>query len=245
MTAPVDADPFEGLQPLGADFGVFLTRVYATLAGGLALSAGVAWSVATLEPLRRVFFVVAPDGGYGLTLLGMVLAFAPLVVLMGAGFRHRALSASGASAMYWSIAALFGGSMAVLALTYAGTALTSTFLVTAGAFAGLSVAGLAAKRSLSGLGAFLSMALIGLILALAVSFFLDSPVLTLGLNILGVLIFAGLTAADSQQLRRVYESAEDPEALGAAVSYGALTLYLNFLNLFQLLLTFTSRRGRR
>jgi len=246
MTLPYDpADPFDSLQVLDAGFGPFLTRVYATLAGGLALSAAVAWSVATLEPLRRLFFVVTSGGGYGFTLLGLLLAFSPLAVMMFFGFRRQTPSASGAGALYWTIAALFGGSMAVLALTYTGTALTSTFLVTAGGFAGLSALGLMTRRNLSGLGAFLTMALFGLILALVVSLFLNSPLVTLALNLAGVLIFAGLTAADSQQLRRIYAEAGDPETRGIAAVNGALSLYLNFLNLFQFLLAFSGPRGRR
>src|SRR5690606_30758468 len=132
--------------------------------------------------------------------------------------------------------ALIGGSLALLVLTYAEATLASTFLVTAAAFAGLSLIGYVTKRNLSGLGAFLTVALLGLILASLVNAYFSSPPFDLALKVIGVLVFAGLIAVDTHRLRQIYAELDDPQALGAATSFGALTLYLNLVNLFQLLL---------
>jgi FtsH-binding integral membrane protein len=247
MSFPLDrSQPFAALEISDSEgLARFMARVYGKLAGGLAVSATVAWSLAHVSALRSLFFRLADGDHYAFTGLGLALVLSPLAVLLVAGFRRRTPTAAGVGLLYWTMTILFGGSMAVLVLTYAATTLTSTFLVTAGAFATLSLAGLAARRSLSGLRAFLTMALIGLILATVASIFFKSPLYDFAVNVVGVLIFAGLTAADTQALRRIYHEATAPDGLGAASSYGALTLYLNFLNLFQLLLALRSPRGRR
>jgi FtsH-binding integral membrane protein len=244
MTVPLD--PHFSQLGMAGDAGLrrFMTQVYAKLAGGLAVSSAVAWAVASQPQLRDLFFVAGPDGAYSYTALGLLLLFSPLAVLLIGGLVVKQPTAGAAGVLYWTVAALLGGSLSILALVYAEASLASTFLITAGAFAGLSVAGFVTKRNLSALVSFLTMALLGLILAMLVNLFLRSPGLYMVINGIGVLIFAGLIAADTQQLRRIYAELDDKDALEAASSYGALTLFLNFINLFQLLLSFGGRRRR-
>ena len=223
----------------------FLGRVYLKLAGGLLLSGAIAWSVADVPALRDLFFQSAEGNVTGFTAWGLVLVFSPLAVLFAGSFLVRDHTARGAAWIYWTVAALVGGSLSLLALTYTGAALVSTFLGTAGAFAGLSLVGYLTKRNLAAFGNFLTVALMGLILATVANMFFKNPMAYLVLNGIGVLIFAGLIAADTQRLRNIYYTTQDPEALEASANYGALTLYLNFINLFELLLSFSGGRRRR
>jgi FtsH-binding integral membrane protein len=228
-----------------AGLRAFLSRVYLKVAGGLALSAGEAWCVAHSSALRDLLFVQVQGEVAGFTGWGLTLVFAPVVVMFLASFVVRDQGARGSGVLYWTIAALVGGSLSVLVLTYAGASLVSTFLVTACAFVALSLWGFATKRNLSGFGNFMLAGLAGLIVAMVVSLFLRSSALYFVLDALGVLIFSGLIAADTQRLRRIYEQGLDPQALEASANYGALTLYLNFINLFELLLSLTGSRSRR
>jgi hypothetical protein len=223
----------------------FFGRVYMKVIGGLVLSAGIAWCVAYVPALRDLFFTTVPGEAVGLTLAGVILLVSPVLVLMLAALLVRDHTARGTGWLYWSVAALVGGSLSVLALVYTGAALVSTFLVTAGAFAGLSLWGYVTGRNLAALGNFLTMALFGLILAMVVNLFFRSPGASLVMDLLGVLIFAGLIASDTQRLKRVYYETSDPDALEASANYGALSLYLNFVNLFELLLSLSGSRSRR
>ncbi len=223
----------------------FLSRVYLKLAGGLALSAVVAWCVAYVPSLRDLFFTSAQGEIVGFSGWGWILLFSPVVILFVASFAVRDQTARGSGLLYWTIAALIGGSMSVLVLGYTDASLVSTFLITAIAFASLSFWGYVTKRNLTGLGNFALAALVGLILALVVNLFLRSSVFNLILDGLGVLIFSVLIAADTQRLKLIYYQVGDPAALEAASNYGALTLYLNFINLFELLLSLSGGRSRR
>ncbi len=137
-----------------------------------------------------------------------------------------------------------GASLGVLALVYTGASLATTFLVTAAAFGGLSLFGYATKRDLTGFGSFLIVGLIGLIIAMVVNIFLQNSMMAFIINVLGVFIFAGLIAYDTQRLKMTYyQLGGDQAAMGVATNYGALSLYINFINLFQFLLAiFGSRR---
>ena len=139
--------------------------------------------------------------------------------------------------------ALIGASLGALALRYTGQTLASTFLITAAAFGALSLYGYTTKRDLSGIGTFLIMGVIGLLIAGVVNIFLQSSMLMLAISGVGVLIFAGLTAHDTQRLKLTYHQfGGDRAAMGAATSFGALSLYLDFINLFQFLLVFLGQR---
>jgi uncharacterized protein len=165
-------------------------------------------------------------------------------VLLFSGFAMKNQSPKTASIVYWSVVSLIGASMGVLALRYTGTSIASTFLITATAFGGLSLFGYTTKKDLSGMGSFLIMGVIGLIIASVVNIFLASSMMQFIISVLGVLIFAGLTAYDTQRLKMTYyDLGGNQAAMGVATSYGALSLYLDFINMFQFLLAlFGDRR---
>ena len=226
-----------------AGLRAFMLGVYNKMGLGLVVSAGLAWATASVAPVRDALFVVADGRLTGYTPLGMVLAFAPLVLLLGSAFLVRSASPRIASLLYWSVVALIGASLGAVALRYTGQSLASTFLITAAAFGALSLYGYTTKRNLSGMGTFLIMSVIGLLIAGVVNVFLQSSLLMLAISVIGVLIFAGLTAHDTQRLKLTYHQlGGDQAAMGAATSFGALSLYLDFINLFQFLLVFLGQR---
>lgn len=221
----------------------FMLGVYNKMGLGLVVSASLAWATASVAPVRDALFVVADGRLTGYTPVGMVLAFAPLVLLLGSAFLVRSASPRMASLLYWSVVALIGASLGAVALRYTGQSLASTFLITAAAFGALSLYGYTTKRDLSGIGTFLIMGVIGLLIAGVVNIFLQSSLLMLAISGIGVLIFAGLTAHDTQRLKLTYHQlGGNQAAMSAATSFGALSLYLNFINLFQFLLVFLGQR---
>jgi len=138
---------------------------------------------------------------------------------------------------YWTIVALIGASMGVLTLVYTGGSIASTFLITATAFGGLSLFGYTTKKDLTAFGSFLIVGLFGLIIAMVVNMFIQNSMMNFIISVLGVLIFAGLIAFDTQRLKMTYyQLGGDEAAMGVATNYGALSLYINFINLFQFLL---------
>lgn len=221
----------------------FMLGVYNKMALGLVLSAALAFLTSSFPPVRDLMFTVA-NGRVGYSILGMVVAFAPLGVLLFSGFALKNQSPKTASIVYWSVVSLIGASMGVLALRYTGTSIASTFLITATAFGGLSLFGYTTKKDLSGVGSFLIMGVIGLLIASLVNIFLQSSMMQFIISVLGVLIFAGLTAYDTQRLKMTYyDLGGNQAAMGVATSYGALSLYLDFINMFQFLLAlFGDRR---
>ena len=234
-------------QPASAvDAGLrrYMIGVYNRVASGLLVSAGLAYLTSAVAPVRDVLFRVTAEGRFaGYTGWGLAVAFAPLVVLLGAGFAMRRPSPRGAGLLFFAISALLGASLGVLGLVYTGASLASTFLITAAAFGALSLAGYATKRDLSGLGSFLTVGLVGLILASLVRMFWNPPGFSFVISAVGVLIFAGLIAYDTQRLKLTYhELSGDEVSLGVASSFGALSLYLDFINLFQFLLNLFGER---
>jgi FtsH-binding integral membrane protein len=178
-----------------------------------------------------------------MTVLGVIVAFAPLVILLGAAFAMRQPSVRGSGLLYWSIVSLIGASLGVLVLTYTGQSIATTFFVTAASFGALSLFGYTTKRDLSPIGSFLIVGVFGLIIASIVNMFLRSDAMAFVISAAGVLIFAGLIAYDTQRLKAVYyELGADQAARGVATNLGALTLYINFINLFQFLLHFMGQR---
>ena len=226
-----------------AGLRAFMLGVYNKMGLGLVVSAGLAWATASVAPVRDALFVVSDGRLTGYTPVGMILAFAPLVLLLGSAFLVRSASPRMASLLYWSVVALIGASLGAVALRYTGQSLASTFLITAAAFGALSLYGYTTKRDLSGIGTFLIMGVIGLLIAGVVNIFLQSSMLMLAISGIGVLIFAGLTAYDTQRLKLTYHQlGGDQAAMGSATSFGALSLYLDFINLFQFLLVFLGQR---
>jgi len=237
-TTPAVAD-------MGVDAGLrgFMLGVYNKVGLGLVLSAALAWVSGNYEPVKQLFFAVDANGRTGLTILGMVVAFAPLVILLGQMFLRKT-SPRAAAITYWAIVSLIGLSFGVFFIVYTGVSIFETFLVTALAFGGLSLVGYTTKRNLTGMGSFLIMGLFGLFAAMIASLFIQSAALVFVINLAGVLIFAGLIAFNTQRLKMTYyQLGGDKAAMSVATSYGALSLYLDFVNLFRFLLYFMG--GRR
>jgi FtsH-binding integral membrane protein len=234
--APQSAVPAD----MSVDAGLrgFMLGVYNKVALGLLLSAALAWVTGNYPPAQQLLFRVDGYGHLGYTMLGMVVAFAPLAILLFQAFARRS-SPQTAAFTYWAIVSLIGASFGMLFILYSGVSIFETFLVTAGAFGGLSLVGYTTKRDLTAMGSFLIMGLWGLIFAMLATFFFHSPALFLAINVIGVLIFAGLIAYDTQRLKMMYyQLGGDTAAMSTATSWGALSLYLDFINLFRFLLYF-------
>ena len=236
-----------GAADMAVDAGLrgFMLGVYNKVALGLLLSAALAFATTYVPAVRDLLYVTAPDGRLaGFTLLGMVIRFAPIVILLVSMFGMRNPSPRSAGMLYWTIVSCIGAGLGVWMLVYTGASVAITFLITAAAFGGLSLVGYTTKKDLTGFGSFLMVGLIGLVLASLVNMFVHSPGVSFIVNIIGVLIFAGLIAYDTQRLKMTYYAlGGDRASLGVATNYGALSLYLDFINLFQFLLQFTG--GRR
>jgi len=232
--------PAPAVADMGVDAGLrsFMLGVYNKVALGLVLSATLAWVTGTVPEVRQYLFTQDAYGRVGYTLLGMVVAFAPLGIILFQMFMRRT-SPQAASFTYWAIVMLIGASFGMLFMFYTDVSIFQTFLVTAAAFGGLSLVGYTTKRDLTPIGSFLIMGLWGLIFASFASFFFHSAALVFAINLIGVLIFAGLIAYDTQRLKMTYyQMGGDTAAMSVATSYGALSLYLDFINLFRFLLYF-------
>ncbi len=171
-----------------------------------------------------------------------IVALAPLGFVMAMSFGLNRMSQGTLQALFWSFAIVMGLSMSTIFLVFTGESIATTFFATAGAFAGLSLYGYTAKKDLSGFGTFLIMGVFGLIIASLLNLFLQSGTLALVISALGVLIFAGLTAYDTQRLKEQYSYVRGTEMMGKVVIMGALNLYLDFINMFMFLLRFLGNR---
>jgi len=167
-----------------------------------------------------------------------IVALSPLAIVFAMSFGVQRFSTSTLQAMFWGFAVLMGLSLSTIFLVYTGGSIAATFFATAGAFAGLSLYGYTTQRDLSGFGSFLIMGVIGLIIASVINLFLQSAALMWAVSFLGVLIFAGLTAYDTQRLKEQYAQLRGSEWAGKAVVMGALSLYLDFINMFLFMLRF-------
>ena len=220
-----------------AGLRAFMLGVYNKLALGLVLSGALAYAFA-YTPLASLFYVMEGSQPVGLTMIGMAIRWAPLVVLLAAGFLMRNPTPQSAAAIYWTIVSLIGSSLSVWFMIYQLGSVAQVFFITAAAFGGLSLWGYVTKKDLSGFGSFLIMGLFGIIIASVVNMFVHSSAISFVVSILGVMIFAGLTAYDTQRLKMTYYQLGGNEAaMGVATSYGALSLYLDFINLFQFLMS--------
>jgi FtsH-binding integral membrane protein len=171
-----------------------------------------------------------------------IVALAPLGFVMAMSFGLNRMSQGTLQALFWSFAIVMGLSMSTIFLVFTGESIATTFFATAGAFAGLSLYGYTTKKDLSGFGTFLIMGVFGLIIASLLNLFLQSGTLALVISGLGVLIFAGLTAYDTQRLKEQYSYVRGTEMMGKVVIMGALNLYLDFINMFMFLLRFLGNR---
>ena len=219
-----------------------MNKVYGLMSVAMVVTGGVAWSVGTSEALLSIFrdpVTLSPN------ILGWIVMFAPIAMAFAFGAMINRLSAAAAQLFFYAFAAVMGLSMAWIFQVFTGVSIATTFFVTAIAFASMSLYGYITKRDLSAMGTFLMMGLIGLLVAMIVNIFLASSALAFAISVIGVLIFAGLTAYDTQNIKNTYiqhAMSADQEWLGKAAIMGALNLYLDFINLFMFLLQFLGNR---
>jgi FtsH-binding integral membrane protein len=211
----------------------FLGKVYSWMFLGLLITAGTAWGIASSPLLLRTLVLNR--------LLFWVLVFAQLGVVFYLSARVDKLAPTTAAGLFMLYSALVGVTSSVILLLYTGSSIVSTFVVTAGMFGATAVFGTVTKRSLAGLGHFMFMGLIGLILASIVGIFWQNDALQFVISVIGVLVFTGLTAWDAQRLKQMALALPDGQ-LGSYAVVGALSLYLDFINLFFFLLRFTGNR---
>ena len=215
-----------------------MVRVYNYMASGLALSGIVAFALFNYEGLQGIFFQVQAGRLVGLNMLGWIAIFAPLGLLLLVSFRAASMSVGAVQAVYWAVTALMGVSLSLLLFRYTGASVARTFFITAAAFGALSLYGYTTKRDLSAMGKFLFMGLVGIILAGLVNLFVQSSMMHFIISAAGVLIFSGLIAYDTQRIKEQYADAWGTETAEKVAVFGALSLYLDFVNLFQFLMAF-------
>ncbi|HUE63038.1 MAG TPA: Bax inhibitor-1/YccA family protein [Rhizomicrobium sp.] len=223
-----------------------MLRVYNYMVGALALTGVVAYVVANSPPLLNALYheVVTANGvALSPTILGWVVMLAPLALVFLLSFRIMQMSQQAAQATFWAYAAMVGASLASILIVYTGASVAMTFFVTAATFGTMSLWGYTTKRDLTGFGHFLFMGLVGILLASLANFFFKSPAINFVVSVLGVLIFTGLTAWDTQKIKNTYFMVGgDTAVAGKAAIMGALSLYLDFLNIFLFLLRFMGNR---
>ena len=224
----------------------YMLRVYNYMASGLALTGITAWVTAQMS------VVIAADGAIvGLTGFGAALFNSPLrwvVMLAPLGFvfylsaRIHKLSLGGAQTAFWLFAGVMGLSLASIFLTFTGESITRVFFIASGVFGSMSLYGYTTKKDLSGWGSFLYMGLIGIIMASIVNIFVGSTAMQFAISVIGVLVFTGLTAYDTQAIKEMYAQGDDNATGGKKALLGALRLYLDFINLFIMLLQLFGQR---
>jgi FtsH-binding integral membrane protein len=212
----------------------YMLRVYNYMLLGLALTGAMAW-VTVNTPLGALFYQQTA-AGYQMLPLGWIALFAPLGLVFFLSFRIAHMSLATAQTVFWAYAGLMGISLAPILLMYTGASVAQVFFVTAATFGAMSLWGYTTKRDLTGFGSFLFMGLIGILIASVVNIFLQSGMMSLVISIIGVLVFTGLTAYDTQQIKESYYVSDDGQVAGKKAVMGALRLYLDFVNLFLMLL---------
>lgn len=211
----------------------YMLSVYNYMAAALALTGIVAMLVVQSETMMQLIFG---------TPLRWVIMLAPLGFVLFLGFRINKMSASAAQMTFWAFAAVMGMSLSSIFVVYTGTSIARTFFITAIAFGALSLYGYTTKRDLSAFGSFLIMGVVGLFVASIVNIFLQSTMMHMVISAVGVLLFAGLTAYDTQKIKDIYNSLDSSEVAGKKAIMGALNLYLDFINMFMFLLQFLGDR---
>ena len=212
----------------------YMLSVYNYMASGVLLTGIVALLFANSGAAQQILF--------GPGLLKYLIIFSPLAFVLVLSFGIERLSTGAAQALFWAFATMMGLSMASIFFVYTGPSIATTFFATAAAFVSLSLYGYTTKRDLSGFGTFLIMGVVGLLVAMVLNIFLKSPAMTFAISAIGVLLFAGLTAYDTQRIKSLYFHVAGTDMMGKTVIMGALSLYLDFVNMFQFLLSFLGNR---
>ena len=232
--AQTRADIDEGLRS-------HMLKVYNMMALGVAITGLVAYFVSDFAIANGQ--LTAFGQAIYVSPLKWVVMLAPLAMVFFISFRIQTMSPAAAQMAFWVYAGLMGASLSTILLIYTGASIVQTFAVTAASFGALSLYGYTTKRDLSAIGSFLVMGLFGLIIASIVNIFLGSSALQFAISVIGVLVFAGLTAWDTQKIKEMYLEADSDVVAGQKVVMGALTLYLDFINLFLFMLRFMGNRN--
>jgi uncharacterized protein len=233
-----------GVDVIDVGLRAYMLRVYNYMAAGLAITGVVAYLFYSLAVVHTAAGVELTEFGRLIFVspLRWVILLAPLGVVFFLSARLQSMSLAGAQFTFWLYAALVGASLASIFLVYAHGSIAQVFFITAATFGGLSIYGYTTRSDLSGWGSFLIMGLIGIIIAGLVNLFLQSTGLQFAISVIGVLIFSGLTAYDTQQIKEVYFEGDSQLVAGQKAIMGALRLYLDFLNLFLMLLSLFGNR---
>jgi len=236
---------------LDAGLRAYMLRVYNWMASGLLLTGVVAYAIFSIPSLHELFYrsgvtasgLVVRDQP---TALAMIAIFAPLAFVLVLSLGVNRLSRSTAQLLYWLFCAAMGASLTSIFVIYTSESIVRVFFITAATFAAMSIYGYTTKADLSRFGSFLMMGLFGIIIASLVNIFIASSALQFAISIIGVLVFTGLTAYDTQRIKSAYVQyayAEGTEGAAKRSVYDALSLYLNFINLFMLLLQLLGNRN--
>ena len=204
----------------------YMLKVYNYMASGLVLTGIVAYLVAHTGLFQAIY-------GSG---LGFIVMLAPLGIVFFMGFKIEKMKVSTAQALFWAFSALMGVSLSYIFIVYTSTSIMRVFFITAATFGAMSLYGYTTKRSLANWGSFLFMGLIGVIIAMVVNIFLQSSMMHFVISVIGVIVFTGLTAYDTQRIKAVYAESDGQAVMTKKAVMGALSLYLDFINLFIMLL---------
>jgi FtsH-binding integral membrane protein len=235
--------PAQTTAEIDAGLRSFMLRIYNYMTGGVLLTGIMAMLTYRVPAMQDLLYniVMTPNGPAigGMTGFGWIVTFAPLGFVLVMSFGIHKLSARAAQGLFWAFSAVMGLSLSSIFFTYTGVSIARTFFVTAATFGALSIYGYTTKRDLTAIGKFLFMGLIGLLIAMVVNIFVGSSMMDFVISAAGVLIFAGLTAYDTQRLKNLYfQIAGQGELASKMAIMGALNLYLDFINLFLFLLRF-------
>ena len=221
----------------------YMLKIYNFMAIGLLVSGVFAFSTLNFPPLASLMFNIGPNGEFmGTSGLGMLISFAPLGIAIYFFMGLGRMSVNTAQTLFWVYAAVMGMSLSYLGLVYTGQSLARTFFICASVFGAMSLYGYSTKSDLTSMGSFLIMGLIGLIVVSLVNIFLRSPAIDFATSFIGIAIFMGLTAWDTQKLKTIYYSSGGGEMGQKMAVMGAFTLYLDFINLFLYMLRFFGDR---
>ena len=225
-----------GREGVAYDAGLrsYMLSVYNYMTSGVLLTGIVALLFAQSAAAPAILF--------GPGILKYVIMFSPLLFVLVLNFGIERLSTGAAQALFWAFAGVMGLSMASIFFVFSGQSIATTFFATAASFASLSLWGYTTKKDLSGLGVFLIMGLFGILIALVINIFVQSTAFQLAISVIGVLIFAGLTAYDTQRVKSLYFHVQGSDLVGKTAIMGALSLYLDFVNMFTFLLNLMGNR---
>ena len=224
-----------------AGLRAYMQKIYGYMTVGLAITGLIAWLVSGASIDQNGQYTALGQALFA-SPLGFIFMLAPLGLVIMLSMRIQKMQASTAQTMFWVLSGCYGISLASIFLAYTGESVARVFFISSSTFLGASIYGYTTKKSLANFGSFLMMGLIGIIIASIVNIFMKSSMMYFVISILGVLIFVGLTAYDTQKIKNMYSASDTGELMGKKAVMGALTLYLDFINLFIMLLRLFGQR---